>query len=119
MIYGIGIDILNLERIMNLKSKMDRFAQKSLTPAEYEEYCQKKGNRKIEYLGGRFSCKEAFSKALGSGIGKVVSLQDIETLTNEQGAPVMTSTQFGGKIFVSISHEKKYVITQVLLEKGK
>ena len=50
------------------------------------------------------------------GIGKEVGLQDIETLQNDLGQPVMTSTKFSGKIWVSISHEKRYVITQVLLE---
>ena len=39
--------------------------------------------RQIEFLAGRFACKEAFSKAWGTGIGKV-GLQDIEVLTEKQ-----------------------------------
>ncbi|MBD5429839.1 holo-ACP synthase [Lactobacillus sp.] len=116
MIRGIGIDILDLDRIKNIIKKGDNFAKKVLTPDEYNQYKEYSGRRKVEYLGGRFSCKESFSKALGTGIGKGVNFQDIEILQNELGQPIMTSTKFSGNIWVSISHEKRYVITQVLLE---
>lgn len=116
MIRGIGVDILDLQRVERLIGKGDNFAQKVLTPDEYQQYQKYSGRRRVEYLGGRFSCKESFSKAWGTGIGQGVTFQDIETLQNELGQPVMTSTKFSGKIWVSISHEKRYVITQVLLE---
>lgn len=116
MTRGIGIDILDLDRVELLIKKGDNFAKKVLTPAEYDQYKGHSGRRQVEYLGGRFSAKESFSKALGTGIGASVSFQDIEILSSESGRPLMTSTKFSGKILVSISHEKKYVITQVLLE---
>lgn len=116
MIRGIGIDILNLERVKRLIEKSNSFAKKVLTPAEYQQYKKYSGRRQVEYLGGRFSCKESFSKAWGTGIGQGVGFQDIEILQGESGQPIMTSNKFSGKIWVSISHEKRYVITQVLLE---
>lgn len=116
MIKGIGIDILDLDRVERLIKKGNGFAKKVLTPAEYDQYKAYSGRRQVEYLGGRFSAKESFSKALGTGIGASVGFQDIEVLSIESGQPLMTSTKFSGKILVSISHEKKYVITQVLLE---
>lgn len=116
MIKGMGVDILDLDRVKRLIEKGDGFAQKVLTPAEYQQYQKYSGRRKVEYLGGRFSCKESFSKAWGTGLGKEVGFQDVETLQNKLGQPIMTATKFSGKIWVSISHEKRYVITQVLLE---
>lgn len=120
MIYGTGVDILDLNRVEKLVDKMgDRFPKKVLTPKEFAQYQQYSGQRQIEYLGGRFSAKESFSKAYGTGLGKDVGFQDIETLQDNLGHPIMSSTKFSGKILVSISHEKHYVITQVLLEESK
>ena len=79
-------------------------------------YQQLKGKRKVEYLGGRFSLKESFSKALGTGLGKYVGFQDIETLWDDLGHPVMTSTKFSGNIFASITHDDHEIITGVVLE---
>ena len=116
---GIGIDILDLDRVKRLQEKLgDRFAKRVLTPNEFEKYKEYKGQRQIEYLGGRFSSKESFSNAYGTGLGKEVGFQDIEVLQDEIGHPIMTSSKFSGKILVSISHERKYVVTQVLLEEG-
>ena len=117
MIQGIGIDIIDLERVRKIQARRgDSFAKKVLTEKEFAQYQQYSGQRQIEYLGGRFSAKESFSKAMGTGIGKKINFKDVETLQNEFGQPIMTSTKFSGKILVSISHEKKYAITQVLLE---
>ena len=119
MIRGIGIDILDLERVKKLQEKLgDRFAKRVLTSNEFKQYKEYTRQRQIEYLGGRFSCKESFSKAYGTGLGREVGFKDIEILQDEIGHPILTSTKFSGKIFVSISHEKKYVVTQVLLEEG-
>ncbi|QNQ81791.1 holo-ACP synthase [Lactobacillus sp. PV037] len=118
MIKGIGIDILDLDRIKKIIAKGDLFAKKVLTEAEFLQYKKFSGQRQAEYLGGRFSCKESFTKAYGTGIGKEIGFQDLEILQKETGQPVMTCKKFSGKIFVSISHEKKYVITEVLLEEN-
>jgi len=69
--------------------------------------------RKIEYLAGRFAAKEAFVKALGTGIGEV-SFQDIEILSSG-GKPVCNYKDF--KCHVTISHTDEYAVAFVLLEK--
>lgn len=116
MIRGVGIDSVEVERMKKIVEKGDKFAKRVLTPKEFEQYQQLKGKRKVEYLGGRFSLKESFSKAMGTGLGKYVGFQDIETLWDDLGHPVMTSTKFSGNIFPSITHDDQEIITVVVLE---
>lgn len=116
MIRGFGIDSVEVERMKKIVEKGDKFAKRVLTPKEFAQYQQLKGKRKVEYLGGRFSLKESFSKALGTGLGKYVGFQDIETLWDDLGHPVMTSTKFSGNIFASITHDDHKIITGVVLE---
>ena len=116
MIKGVGIDSIEVERIQKIVAKGDAFAKKVLTTNEFNQYQKMKGKRKVEYLGGRFSLKESFSKALGTGLGKYVGFQDVETLWDDLGHPVMTSTKFDGNIFPSITHDNHEIITFVVLE---
>ena len=89
MIFGIGIDIVELHRIENMLSRQARFPQRILTEAEYARFTLLSDKRKIEFLAGRFAAKEAFSKAYGTGIGKELSFQDIETGNDTAGKPVL------------------------------
>lgn len=116
MIKGVGIDIIEVERVKRIVDRGDSFAEKVLTPNEYDQYLTLTEKRKVEYLGGRFGIKEAFSKAWGTGLGKEVTFQDIETLWNEKGAPITTSKIFSGKIFSSIAHDHHEIQTIVILE---
>ncbi|MDF7639484.1 holo-ACP synthase [Lactobacillus sp. ESL0791] len=116
MIKGVGIDVVEVARVKKIVARGDSFAKKVLTPNEFAQYKKMQGKRKVEYLGGRFSLKESFSKAMGTGLGKEVGLQDVETLWNDVGHPVMTSTKFSGKIFPSISHDNHEIVTLVVLE---
>ena len=61
--------------------------------------------------------KEAFSKAMGTGIGKL-GFQDLEILNNERGAPYFSQTPFSGKIWLSISHTDQFVTASVILEEN-
>ncbi|BDR60942.1 holo-ACP synthase [Lactobacillus xylocopicola] len=117
MIAGVGIDAVEVERVAKLVAKGDNFARKVLTPNEFAQYQKMQGKRKVEYLGGRFSLKESFSKAMGTGLGKEIGLQDIETLWDDLGHPVTTSSKFAGKIFPSISHDNHEIVTLIVLEK--
>ena len=83
MIKGIGIDAVELSRIKPIVEKQGSFIQRVLTPNELTPFEKLSTKRQIEFLAGRFACKEAFSKAWGTGIGKV-GLQDIEVLTEKQ-----------------------------------
>ena len=115
MIVGHGIDIEELASIQNAVEKRKGFAQRVLTDKEMERFASLKGRRQIEYLAGRWSAKEAFSKALGTGIGKL-GFQDLEVLNNERGAPYFSKSPFSGKVWLSISHTDQFVTASVILE---
>ena len=115
MIVGHGIDIEALASIQNAVEKRKGFAQRVLTDKEMERFASLKGRRQIEYLAGRWSAKEAFSKAMGTGIGKL-GFQDLEILNNERGAPYFSKSPFSGKVWLSISHTDQFVTASVILE---
>ena len=115
MIVGHGIDIEELASIQNAVEKRKGFARRVLTDKEMERFTNLKGRRQIEYLAGRWSAKEAFSKAMGTGIGKL-GFQDLEVLNNERGAPYFSKSPFSGKVWLSISHTDQFVTASVILE---
>ena len=115
MIVGHGIDIEALASIQNAVEKREGFARRVLTDKEMERFASLKGRRQIEYLAGRWSAKEAFSKAMGTGIGKL-GFQDLEILNNERGTPYFSKSPFSGKVWLSISHTDQFVTASVILE---
>lgn len=117
MIVGHGIDIEELASIQEAVERKDSFAQRVLTAKELERFTGLKGRRKIEYLAGRWSAKEAFAKAMGTGIGKL-SFQDLEILNDEKGAPYFNQAPFSGNIWLSISHTEQYATASVILEES-
>ncbi|MBS4750120.1 holo-ACP synthase [Granulicatella sp. zg-ZJ] len=115
MIKGIGLDIIEIERIQKAYDKNHSFAKKILTEKEYTYFLTLVEYRQMEFLAGRFCAKEAFSKAFGTGIG-TLGFHDMEVLPNDKQKPVMTCTKYHGKIFVSITHSNEYAAAQVVLE---
>jgi len=85
-IFGIGTDIVNINRIKRtLKRSKGRFKKKVFSKNEII-YCDNKKNP-IPFYAKRFAAKEAFSKALGVGLGKGVTLKNIEVFNNKYGKP--------------------------------
>ncbi|KRL79953.1 holo-ACP synthase [Ligilactobacillus equi] len=119
MIVGLGIDITEIERIEVAQAKRASFAKKVLTPQEYEIFLGQSPKRQGQYLAGRFSVKEAYAKALGTGIGSQVSFQDLEIENDDLGRPFFTkhprASQY--QAWVSISHTDSLVMTEVILER--
>ncbi len=115
MIVGHGIDIQEIAAIEKVLKRKPVFAEKVLTKAELQVFESYLGKRQVSYLAGRWSAKEAFSKAMGTGIGKL-SFQDIEILADSKGKPLVTKSPFNGNIFLSISHSGHYVEASVILE---
>ena len=85
-IFGIGTDIVNIKRIeKSLKKHKFTFKNKIFSKKEIS-YCEKRKNSSAFYAK-RFAAKEAFSKALGTGIRKGVNLKNIEITNNVLGKP--------------------------------
>ncbi|MFS0644955.1 holo-ACP synthase [Siminovitchia sp. 179-K 8D1 HS] len=116
MIFGIGLDLVELDRIERLRRSRRRFPQRILTKKELVQYDALPEKRKTEFLAGRFVAKEAFAKALGTGIGKEVSFQDIEIGAEPNGRPFFVKPATKRKSHLSITHTKKYAAAQVILE---
>jgi holo-[acyl-carrier protein] synthase len=116
MIYGIGLDVTELDRITKAYVRRANFAERILTEAEMKLFLSLNGSRQMEFLAGRFAAKEAFSKAYGTGIGKL-SFLDIEILPGENRKPEITKSPFEGKGFISITHSGNIIAAQVVLEK--
>ncbi len=124
MIFGIGTDIVDVERIRKLGS-LEKFADKILSLNELEVFNSEIDEKKVTFLAKQFAAKEAVSKALGTGIGKDIRFNQIEILRNSDGKPYlnhdgMITTIFNDlgitKTHVSLSDEKKYVLAFVILE---
>ncbi len=121
MIYGIGTDIVQIDRIKkNIENK--NFIYKIYT--EKEQIYLEKRKFSPQTAAGIFAAKEAVSKALGTGISGFY-LTDIEILKDEFDKPIVLlhnkaleiSLDKGiGKINISISHEKEYAIAFAVAE---
>ncbi|MDH4619553.1 holo-ACP synthase [Brevibacillus sp. AY1] len=126
MIVGIGIDLVEIERIAALMKRQSRALDRMLTIQERSLLEGKSEGRQIEFVAGRFAAKEAASKALGTGIGTVISFLDMEVLPNESGKPEMKINpevfhRLGMdpsriRVHLSISHSTYQAMAQVLVE---
>lgn len=88
MIFGIGTDLLDSQRIAKALARTPRLPERILTPAELQQYQQSK--RQVNFLAKRFAAKEAAVKALGTGIGRGISWQHFEISYDDLGRPLMT-----------------------------
>lgn len=124
MIFGIGTDIVELERISKVVERHGgRFTGYILTDSEAEE-AERRGD-KIQFIAGRWAAKEAVAKALGCGLGGNCAWRDIEIIGNPSGAPRVTLSGAGAetmkrhciaRLFVSISHERGHAIAMAVAE---
>ena len=124
MIYGVGTDIVNIERIEKIILKnRDGFIKRVLTEHEQALFANKADS--AAFCAKRFAAKEAFSKALGTGIGRVVSFQDLTVRNNDNGKPHFIPSEKlrlyllekGVKqAHISNSDESQYAVAFVVLE---
>ena len=124
IIFGIGTDIIQVDRIKkNLKKKgfINRiFSKKEITK------CKKISNSS-NCFAKRFAAKEAFSKALGTGISRGINFNEILNLNKKSGKPYISLIGQTKKIFsskvknkktkiaLSVSDEKKYAVAFVTI----
>ena len=124
MIYGVGTDIVNIERVKKILSKnRDGFVKRVLSEHEQALFANKADS--AAYFAKRFAAKEAFAKALGTGIGREVSFQDLTVRNNENGKPHFIPSEKLRQHLVennikqahlSISDESQNAIAFVVLE---
>ena len=87
-IFGIGTDIVNIKRLeKSIKKYGDKFRYKIFSQNEIN-YCENKKNPGA-YYAKRYAAKEAFSKALGTGIRNNVNFKNIEISNDKYGKPLI------------------------------
>jgi len=122
---GLGTDIVNIKRIEKILLKdKKKFIDKIL---HYEEKKQKKIT--ANFLSKKFAAKEAFSKALGTGIGGVINFNEIIIFNKPSGAPdikidkkaqkrVLKKLKVSkAKFFISISDDYPFALATVIISK--
>ena len=123
MIAGVGIDLIEVERVTEKISKKSGFRELVFSQAEIS-YCESK-TKKYEHYAARFAAKEAFFKALGTGWAKDTAFNEIEIINDANGKPLLsflgkTAATIAalklGKISVSLSHLKTMASAVVIIE---
>jgi len=124
MILGIGIDIIEVDRIQASYDKFgERFLNRILHPNEIN-YCL---SHRVPgpFLAARFAAKEAISKAFGTGIGAQLSWHDMEVGRRESGEPFVIFHHKGVALLkarnarstlISLSHTQAHAAAVAILE---
>ena len=123
-IFGIGTDIVDISRLKKIFDKNKKFKNKIFSANEIK-HCEGKLN-KIASYSKRYAAKEAFTKALGIGISRGISFNEISINNNNNGAPFFELTgktkiifqkliKKKNKVYLSLSDEKKYAVAMVVI----
>ncbi|HEY8391521.1 MAG TPA: holo-ACP synthase [Capillibacterium sp.] len=120
MIKGVGIDLVEIARIDRLMQKRKAAVEKRLFTPDELASC----SRAVHRLAGRFAAKEAFFKALGTGVRRYKWLE-VEVRNDSLGAPhfrfsprLQSYLAENGvtRTHLTITHGKEYAVAQVILE---
>lgn len=124
MIFGIGTDIVEVSRIeASIAQFGDEFAKRILADSEFASYQQ--SQIKQRFLAKRFAAKEAFSKALGTGLRAPATFQNIAVSHDDLGKPLLVLakelqaflvSKNITQMHISISDEKNLAAAFVILE---
>lgn len=128
MIFGNGIDIVEVSRFKKWLIQpelINRYFNKNEQVEKKQERSERQISSEAQHYAVRFAAKEAFSKALGTGIDGF-DLVDVYVKNNENGKPYIVLEKSakalfeklcpGAKIFLSLSHEKEYACANVIIE---
>jgi len=122
MITGIGVDIIEVKRMELWLDKSD-LLKRYFNPQEITLAFSRKKSA-AQTLAARFAAKEAFGKALGTGLAGI-ELKDIIVINNDKGKPDIKLTgtaenEFGksgaNKVHLSLTHERENAIAMIVLE---
>ncbi|UFS70891.1 holo-[acyl-carrier-protein] synthase [Geomonas sp. RF6] len=125
MIFGTGVDIVEIARFERfVKEGNDPLFQRLFTAGELA-YCSGK-KHSAQHYALRFAAKEAFLKALGTGLRAGLSWQDMEVVHDSMGKPSLSLRgralelfrEAGGvSCFLSLSHDAGCAVAMVILER--
>jgi len=124
VIYGVGTDLIEIRRVEKvLKRFGDRFAERILCEPELRRFRAHK--QPVAYLAKRFAAKEAFTKALGTGIHAPANWHGVWVVNLKSGKPVLEFSaplkkllkeRNIGKSHLSLTDEKEIASATVILE---
>lgn len=123
MIIGIGTDIVEVQRVKEaIDNYDDKFLKRIFTQNEID-YCESYKLKKYVHYAARFSAKESFSKAIGTGITKDFKWTDFGIINEASGKPIAelsdsAKEKYGDcNILISLSHTDNNAASFVVLEK--
>jgi holo-[acyl-carrier protein] synthase len=126
MIEGMGTDLVEVARLESAARRLgDRFLERVFTPSEIA-YCRSR-HHAFQSFAARFAAKEAFLKALGTGLRDGLSWQDMDIVCDGAGRPdlmlagralELTTARGVTGVFVSLSHTAEYGMAVVILERA-
>ena len=116
MIKGVGIDTIEIDRIKAaVKRHGDRFLNRIYTPREIE-YCRKRKELRFPELAARFAAKEAYMKALGTGMNGT-PFNSVEVVNDPRGKPLIAlKKKIKPDIHLSLTHSRNYASAVVVIE---
>ncbi len=129
MIFGVGTDILRIERVRQVLHRHgDRFAQRILGPEEFEIYrrrADRRAERGVTFLATRFAAKEAFSKAIGLGMRHPMTWRAAQILKERSGKPILVTSgalatwmaERNLKTHISVTDEADTVVAFAVVER--
>ena len=124
MIYGVGTDLIEIPRVARVLERFgDRFAQRILCEPELRRFRAHK--QPVAYLAKRFAAKEAFTKALGTGIHAPANWHGVWVVNLRSGKPQfeyseplrrLLSERGIGRAHLSLTDERGMAAATVILE---
>ena len=122
-IFGAGIDLIEILRI-NKSIKNKNFIDRIYSKSEIQQARSLKN--KSSFFAKRFAAKEAFSKAMGTGISEGISFNEITVVNNIKGKPsiklsgktksVVLKKIKKAKVYLSLSDERTHAVAMVIIE---
>lgn len=130
MIKGVGIDIIEVERVAQKVEQEDQHFKNMIFTKNEQSYCDRSEGVPAEHYAGKYAAKEAFFKAIGTGWRGKIKWTDVEILNDQLGKPEIAlhnaakewmegqcqSNSNQGNIIVSISHLKSMATAVVIIE---
>lgn len=124
MIKGIGIDIIEIERVRAAVKKYGKYFLGKIFTKNEIRYCKHKKTYRFPELAVRFAAKEAYAKAIGTGISgfgsknRGINWKEVEIINNAHGKPSLSIRgKASKKALVSLSHSRDYAVASVYVEK--